>query len=409
MIKEFFFLLPCMVCIVWAVILLTTRHKSKSKQYLTTLAVLGFFFFYYQAMFAGFPMEPENYPTVNIIRKVVSLLLFPAGILYIFALTGRKTSSPMISILMMPPVVLGGALAILYRLMGPETRTQFCAGIIAGQKPPVGFEGRIFDIYEMFSHTFYQVFLYAWFALSIFLLIFFLVNSHYRFGDLRLFIFKGKESLLVNAIIGCCMMLTGSFLICNLLEPLLKQDSPAAIIIFIFMALLLFFFFYLGTIFDETTVFWQEIFNPKKTWERKYLESHPEIAEIKRVLDTSEKKNTKGFSIQSRFVLYVEEQEPYLNPDVTIEEVASQILVDKDRLAKVIKESTGLNFRNYMNMKRVEEAKKIMTLFPTMSMNHVAKKAGFTSNSTFSRKFNEIEGMSPTEWVKTVGTSEQNQ
>lgn len=409
MLKQFIIFLPCTVCLVWAVITATSQDRSKSKRYLLILAILGFFFFYFQAMFAGFPIPPENYPTVNILRKVVSLLLFPAGILYILSLTEKESNNSIVCVLIFPAIFLTGALSIIYRLMGPEVRTEFCRHILAGEKPPVGYTDRIFQIYEIFSHELYKGFIYLMFAISFILLIRFLIRSHYRFGDLRAFLFHGKESLLVNAIVGCAFMLTGSFLLCNIFEPLLEKDSVLTIIIFLIISMLLFFFFYMGAVFDEMTVFWSEIFAPKLTWERRYLESHPEIAEIKRALDRGSQKSSKGFSVFNRFLIYVEEQEPYLNPDTTIEEASEAILIDKDRLAKVIKETTGLNYRAYMNTKRVEEAKKLMRAFPDLPMNLIAEKSGFTSNSTFSRKFSEIEGMSPTEWIKLSSENTENQ
>lgn len=400
MLNQFIVFLPCMVCLAWFIILLASRDKSKAKRRLMMLALLGIIFFYFQAMFAGFTIAPEDYPAINIIRKTVTLLLFPSGIIYFQTLTGKEPNSPLLSLMMFPSVFLIGALVILYTLMGPDVRESFCEAILAGQKLPSGFSGRIFDLYAIFSSMIYKALIYMYFAISLFLMVRYLLQSTYRIGDLRAFIFKGKESLLVNAIVGCIMILTLSLLICNILEPLFAPGAFISCLIFLIFAVLLFFFFYMGTIFDEMTVYWREIFSPKKTWERKYLEAHPEIAEIKRVLETSRKKSPGGFSVHNRFVLYVEEQEPYLTPDITIDEIARTIAVDKDRLAKVIKESTGLNFRAYMNHKRVEMAKSIMIEFPDLPLNVVAEKSGFTSSSTFSRKFSEIEGMTPSEWMK---------
>lgn len=400
MLKQFTIFLPSTVCLIWFIIMMTSANKSRTKKRLIALALLGVLFFYFQAMFAGFTIRPEDYPYINICRKVVNLLLFPTGIIYFQSLIGTEHNSPLLSIMMFPSVFLIGALTILYTMMGPEVRVSFCTAILAGQNPPQGFDGRIFELYQLFSHILYRGLIYLYFAISIFLVVRYFIHNRLRIDDISAFIFRGKEAMLVNVIVTTLMILILSFLICNILEPLLAPDSVLTYIIFFYMSALLFFFFYLGAIFDEMTVFWHEIFSPRKTWERRYLDTHPEIAGIKKAMEKGEEKNPKGFSLLNRFLIYIEEFKPYLNPDTTIEEAADHIAADKERLAKVIKESTGVNFRRYMNEKRVEEAKKLMTGFPGMPLNIIAEKSGFTSSSTFSRKFNEIEGVSPSEWLK---------
>lgn len=409
MLKQFILYLPCTVCLSWAIITGVSTGGSKSKKHLTVLALLGFMFFILHSTFAGYPIKPENYHAVNIASKAVSLLLFPAGILYILTLTGSKSKSVIVSLMIFPAIFQTGALSVIYWLMKPEVRTEYFGHILAGELSPAGFDDRIFAVHELFSNILFRAFLYILFAISLALLIGYLFKSSYRLGNFRDFIFHNREALLVNTIVGCALMLTACFLICNLFELVLNRDSVLFIIACIIFALLLFIFFYLGSVFDEMTVFWKELFSPKKTWERRYLDSHPEIAEIKRALERSEKKSPKGFSVLNRFVIYVEEHEPFLESGFSLEQAADSVMVDKDRLAKIIKESTGMNFRTYINHKRVEYAKKLMIGDPDAQMNDIAEMSGFTSGSTFSRKFNEIEGIPPTEWLKLEKENNERQ
>jgi YesN/AraC family two-component response regulator len=51
---------------------------------------------------------------------------------------------------------------------------------------------------------------------------------------------------------------------------------------------------------------------------------------------------------------------PYLNPKISLQEVSAALDINPNRLSQVVNETTGLNFKDYINSYRVEEAKLLI-------------------------------------------------
>ncbi len=101
---------------------------------------------------------------------------------------------------------------------------------------------------------------------------------------------------------------------------------------------------------------------------------------------------------------WMETQKPYLNPDLTIEELSSQLAVPVKVLSQVINESLGQNFFDFVNTYRVEEAKQLLTHArdPKITVLEVMYQAGFNSKSSFNTAFKKIALTTPSEYKKQV-------
>jgi AraC-like DNA-binding protein len=95
------------------------------------------------------------------------------------------------------------------------------------------------------------------------------------------------------------------------------------------------------------------------------------------------------------------ESNPFLNPALTLVEVAKIIKVTPQQLSQVVNEKTNLNFTNYINTYRIEKAKEILTShdFSKHTIDSIAEMAGFQSKSPFYLAFKKHTGMTPKEFV----------
>ncbi|RRB04932.1 helix-turn-helix domain-containing protein [Larkinella rosea] len=105
-----------------------------------------------------------------------------------------------------------------------------------------------------------------------------------------------------------------------------------------------------------------------------------------------------------RLLRYMEEEKPYLDPELTLSSLAKQLQLSRSFLSQLINEGVGDNFYNFVNRYRVEQVKRFMN---DPSMRHfnllgLALEAGFKSKSTFNLIFKRFTGLTPSEYLQTV-------
>jgi AraC-like DNA-binding protein len=97
------------------------------------------------------------------------------------------------------------------------------------------------------------------------------------------------------------------------------------------------------------------------------------------------------------------ENKPFLNPGLTLIEVARLLKVTPQQLSQVVNEKTNLNFTNYINAYRIEKAKEILSShdFSRLTIDSVAEMAGFQSKSPFYLAFKKHTGLTPKEFIQS--------
>jgi len=95
---------------------------------------------------------------------------------------------------------------------------------------------------------------------------------------------------------------------------------------------------------------------------------------------------------------------PWLDTDLTIDDLALVMGVQRHHLTQVINDRLGKNFYRYVNEYRVEEVKQKITLGEAerLSILGVALDSGFNSKSAFNEAFKSIMGSTPSEYRKSV-------
>jgi AraC-like DNA-binding protein len=98
----------------------------------------------------------------------------------------------------------------------------------------------------------------------------------------------------------------------------------------------------------------------------------------------------------------METEKPYLNPELTLQDLASMIHIPKHQLTHLFNNHMGLNFFEFVNEYRIEEAKKRLLdkQYDNLTIIAIAYDCGFNSKSTFNTLFKETIGQTPSQWRK---------
>jgi AraC-like DNA-binding protein len=137
---------------------------------------------------------------------------------------------------------------------------------------------------------------------------------------------------------------------------------------------------------------------------------HPEI--FAGIDETSPSQKYKGSTLTAlekddmrvRLISIMENERLFLNPDITLEDLAIKLSVSSKKLSQLLNETFQQNYFDFINSYRIEEAKKIMTesTDSKLTVLEVLYQAGFNSKSSFNTLFKNKVGLTPSEFKKTV-------
>jgi len=101
---------------------------------------------------------------------------------------------------------------------------------------------------------------------------------------------------------------------------------------------------------------------------------------------------------------FMKSSKPYLNPDLSLPQLAAELNISSHYLSQVINEQFNLNFFDFVNGYRVEAFKEKITdpEFRNFSLLGIAFECGFNSKSAFNRTFKQASGITPSQFKKTV-------
>lgn len=119
-----------------------------------------------------------------------------------------------------------------------------------------------------------------------------------------------------------------------------------------------------------------------------------EVAENR---DEEEAENKKIFKDLNRIVV---QDQLYLSPELSREDLAQIVHLNNARFARMIKENTGTNFNGYVNELRINYAIKLLKQHPNYTIRAIADEAGFNSTPILYSMFKKKTGMTPYEFKK---------
>ncbi|MBN2172596.1 MAG: AraC family transcriptional regulator [Bacteroidales bacterium] len=101
---------------------------------------------------------------------------------------------------------------------------------------------------------------------------------------------------------------------------------------------------------------------------------------------------------------YLEAEKPFLQPDLTMKDMAEKLQTNTHYLSEVINQKFGNNFAGLINEYRVKEACQMLAgeEYENYTIESIANQAGFNSKSAFNNAFKAVTGLTPSYYRKTV-------
>lgn len=130
----------------------------------------------------------------------------------------------------------------------------------------------------------------------------------------------------------------------------------------------------------------------------------PEYERKKKISSLTDPGKRPDRMMIDRLTAYMEENKPYLDPELTLTGLAKKIEISRSQLSQLINMGVGHNFYDFVNKYRVEEVKRLMVdpKIQNFSLLGIAMEAGFKSKSTFNLIFKRFTGLTPSEYRKNL-------
>ena len=103
--------------------------------------------------------------------------------------------------------------------------------------------------------------------------------------------------------------------------------------------------------------------------------------------------------LYDKLVLVMEQDKPYLEPRLSLAELAGRMGISPNHLSQVINQAASVNFHDFVNRYRVEEFLQNATGKRHYSLLALALESGFNSKSSFNTIFKKHKGISPSEYL----------
>ncbi len=114
--------------------------------------------------------------------------------------------------------------------------------------------------------------------------------------------------------------------------------------------------------------------------------------------------NETAMEIHGLLSQRIEEEQLYINPELTLNELAKVLAIHPNNLSQVINTFENKNFYDYINSKRIEHFIKLTSKpenrkFTILSL---AFDSGFNSKSSFNKYFKKVTEVTPSEFLKSL-------
>lgn len=83
-----------------------------------------------------------------------------------------------------------------------------------------------------------------------------------------------------------------------------------------------------------------------------------------------------------------------MDEELNVSTIADRFDLHPNYLSRLFKQQVGIGLLDYINMVRIEEAKKLLKS-EYGNLETIARKVGYTNVKTFTRVFTKTEGITP--------------
>lgn len=105
-------------------------------------------------------------------------------------------------------------------------------------------------------------------------------------------------------------------------------------------------------------------------------------------------------AIYERILKCFEDDKPYLNPELSINDIVEKVYTNKLYISRSISQHTGRNFCQFVNYYRILHAVEIFRKNPKLRIVEMASRSGFNSSVSFTAAFRLYMGEKPGDWCR---------
>ena len=105
--------------------------------------------------------------------------------------------------------------------------------------------------------------------------------------------------------------------------------------------------------------------------------------------------------IHEKLVAHITEHKSFLDPELTLDQLAAQMKTSRHTLSQVINQNEGENFYGFINDRHIQEFQQALAenRYPEYTISAIAFECGFSSSSAFYKAFRARTGKTPKEYA----------
>ncbi len=377
---------PFFVSLFWGLTLFANRNWNAGPQHIwiAFLAVCCVDAFIWGVLFSG-TSDYHFYYKLDIIDITLTLSFFPIIYLYFRSLTQKGTIPFRQYLWFTPGLLVGVVSAILYGLMGEQRSAEYVRELIVN---PVHFHFSTGSLEWMLCQVSVRV-------LSV--VLFVQVVSVMLYSTLNLVRYKKGLSNFFS----------------NLDETSIRENRAVLISLFVLLGIA-----------PTAICLWSWDYERYHLlryvlmgltgaliYSMSFHVSRMRFSTEERIMDADEpddevinpaEMNASCLNLLPRLVALVEDERLFLQPELTLNDIALKLKSNRTYVSHIINTSFQCTFYEFINRKRIDYAKELITQKPGLSQEQMAEQSGFASTSTFSRVFKKQTGSTFSEWRKAV-------
>lgn len=109
--------------------------------------------------------------------------------------------------------------------------------------------------------------------------------------------------------------------------------------------------------------------------------------------------------LYAKLTAYVEKERLYTNPDLKMGDLASALGTSSHSLSYLLNQYINQSYYDFINEYRIAEFKKLVTdsKYSRYTLSALAELCGFSSRASFFRSFKKSTGLTPNEYIRSIG------
>ena len=382
MLLVLYLFLPVITCLLWVLIHILIASKTDTFRVFIALFLACGFYIFAEACHA----LSEHGSTLYVVSTLIGMLagpsIVPLLIRYLHRLMhNARSDSPLGAVWLIIPAALFSGGTILYIL---------------------GFEAQATDkIHKMFHLITEDIYNVVLAAELIYLLIFVAIILRQKRlipGTFLSFLFKGRRIGLSRLQLGVGMIPRAVMAVrIGFGDNLYSQSTTVAVISATLLFLSAFFFGFNALLGNHPIVSMKDFgsLNSFNYSSAKRIEAPESPVQ-------SDQNPTEDDALSADFKRLMNDKKLFLQPNLTLEDVADILHSNKTYVSKMVNNSYGQSFSELMNRMRVDYAKEYILSHRSARQSEIARNCGFLSASSFNTVFKKVTGTTPKIWLAST-------